>query len=123
MGSSGSDSLSDYSGHSSIGNSKQGGTSGEDKCGKAFSTSLEEVPNCAFYLNNGAVPAVGIAVTVVFANPRFEIRDNNGMAIGYLPTMYNYLRACMQEGRNYAGFVSSTGLHPLPNVTVDISPI
>lgn len=123
MGSTGSDSLSDYRSHSSNGNSKQGGSSGEDKCGKAFSTILEEVPNCTYYLNNSTVPIIGTAVNVVFSNPRFEIRDVNGIAIGFLPTKYNYLRACMLEGRNYEGLVSNSGLHPLPNVTVDISPV
>jgi len=122
MGSSGSGSLSDYD-HKSKGNANQGASSGEDKCGKAFSALLEEVQNCNYFANTGNVPPVNTVVSIVFANPRLAVQDGQNVIIGYLPTKFNYLLLCIEEGINYSGLVSSSALAPLPSISVDISPI
>ena len=120
MGSSGSGSFSDY-GHKPKGN--QGASSGEDKCGKAFSASLEEVQNCNYFTTTRNVPIVGNVIYVVFANPRLAVHNDQNVIIGYLPTKFNYLLACIENGINYSGLVSSSSLVPLPSISVDISPV
>nr|WP_315154069.1 hypothetical protein [uncultured Flavobacterium sp.] len=122
MGSTGSGSFSDYD-HKPKGNSNQGGSSGEDKCARAFSTLLEEVQNCEFFETTANVLPPGATVSIIFANPRLAVQNDNNVIIGYLPTKFNYLLACMESGINYSGMVSSSTLIPLASVSVDISPI
>ncbi len=122
MGSTGSGSFSDYD-HKSKGNSNQGAFSGEDKCARAFSTLLEEVQNCEFFGATANVLPAGTAVSITFDSPRLAVQDNMNVIIGYLPTKFNYLLACMESGITYSGMVSSSTLIPLASVSVDISPI
>lgn len=122
MGSTGSGTFSDYE-HKPKGNINQGASSEEDKCSRAFSTSLEEVPNCGYFGATASIPPVGTAVSITFASPRLAIQDNSNVVIGYLPTKYNYLLACIESGITYSGLVSSSALIPLASVSVDISPI
>jgi hypothetical protein len=122
MGSSGSGNLTDYQGYNSS-SGGQGGTSGVDKCKKAFYETLEEVSNCSYYTTNNNVPVVGTHCTVIFANPRLAVVDDNGLTMGYLPTKYNYLRACMTAGISYEGVVSFSNVNPIPTISVDISPV
>lgn len=122
MGSTGSGSFSDYD-HSPKKIASQGSTSGEDKCNKSFSTNLEEVQNCNYYINHSSVPPRNTQVSIVFENPRLAVQDTANQIIGYLPTKYNYLLACMESGINYSGVVSASSLRPIPSVSVDISPI
>ena len=67
MGSSGSGSFTDYSKQKPkpVGG-KSGGSSGDDKCGKAFNTSLEEVSRCHYFVSNGKVPPKGTEIKIVF---------------------------------------------------------
>jgi len=120
MGSTGSNSFSDYTNHPTK-NSNQGGASEEDKCGKAFSTGLEEVQNCSYYINNRNVPPAKTPVRVTFIDPRLAV-EANGEVFGYLPTKYNYLRVCMASGKNYVGEVLISGTNPIPAIHVDILP-
>ncbi|MEO8515653.1 MAG: hypothetical protein ABI426_02865 [Flavobacterium sp.] len=122
MGSTGSGTLSDYD-HKPKGGSNQGASSGEDKCARAFSTFLEEVQNCKYFRNTANVPPKGTVVSITFDRPRLAVQDEKNVIIGYLPTKFNYLLACMESGINYSGIVSSSTLIPLASVTVDISPI
>ncbi|MEX0722014.1 MAG: hypothetical protein WD059_15160 [Balneolaceae bacterium] len=101
MGSTGSGRLSDYSGKKSTDSSgKDGGASGEDKCGKAFSTHLEDVGTSKFYEQNDSVPSSGESVSLSFKKRIIAVLDD-GTAIGNLPTAYNYLKFCMDDGFNY----------------------
>lgn len=99
-----------------------GGSSGTDICDKSFSTNLEEVGRCAYYLKNNNVPPPKTPILVQF-NSRPCIETINGELIGYLPTKFNYLVKCMQDGRSYEGFVKTSSTKPLPKVFVDINPI
>lgn len=120
MGSTGSGSFSDYSGHK--GNSNQGGSSDEDKCRKAVSANLEDVANCDYYKTHNALPADNTEVQVAFISPRLAVVDKNKVCIGYLPTAYNYLKICMGDGFSYSGIIKNTSLTPIPHVSVLISP-
>ena len=122
MGSSGSGSLTDYSKRKPVGNNN-GGASGEDNCNKAFSTSLEEVSRCDYFLKHKTVPFPGTQVLLFFKGMRLTVETTKGEEVGYLPTKFNYLRACIAGGLNYAGTVSASSSSPFPNVTVDIVPV
>jgi len=121
MGSTGSGSFTDY-GHSPKQVTNQGGNSGEDKCNKAFSSNLEEVQNCDYYINTSSVPPANTHVSITFFPPRIAVQDSSNQVIGYLPTKYNYLLACIESGISYSGIVSSSALRPVASVSVDISP-
>ena len=122
MGSSGSGSFSDYSQVKPKDNtSKTGGSSGEDNCLKAFSTELEDVGRCAYYINNGTVPPVGTEVEIYF-NRRLIARTLRNEDIGYLPTKLNFLKPCIDSGYQYSGVVDSSSNLVLPIVRIDITP-
>jgi hypothetical protein len=120
MGSTGIGSFTDYS-ESKPKTPETGGASGEDQCGKAFSTNLEEVPRCDYYIINRNVPAPGTEVEV-YLNKRLFVRTKAGVDVGILPTKFNYLKYCMEDEFQYYGVVQSSTTNPLPSVTVDITP-
>ena len=124
MGSTGSGSFSDYSKRKSTNSeAPNGGTSGADKCGLAVSTSLDDVSRCFYYINYGHVPPVGTEVFITFNGLRIVAETRIGEEIGYLPTQYNYLRLCMNDGYKYSGRVSSSKDLPTPSVFIDITPV
>ena len=120
MGSSGTNRLSDYSGKAKE-KGGGGGAGGKDPCGTAFSANLEDVERCPYYKSHTAPPAKGSAVQVVFQR-RPAVATKKGELIGYLPTKFNYLRACLEEGHKYEGVVTSTKTKPIITVSVDITP-
>jgi len=123
MGSSGSGSFSDYSGSPSNSNGSgggSGGSSGTDQCAMAFSTGLEEVGQCDYFTNTGTVPPPGTELSIAIAQ-RIVALDTNGIVVGALPTRFNYLAACLNEGFNYVGVVQSSSLSPNPQATVDFA--
>lgn len=124
MGSSGSGSFTDYSDYKSSlkqGGGNNGGTSGEDLCARAFSTSLDEVANCEFYQTGRNVPESGTPVNVVF-DKRMIVQNDDGVSLGLLPTRFNYLRSCMTDGFTYSGVIVNSSLTPIPTIIVDIAP-
>lgn len=122
MGSSGTGRFTDYSESSSKGSSqKTGGSSGEDKCAKAFSTSLEEVERSAYFKANSALPTSGTVIEIVFQKPRLAAVADD-VVIGYLPTDRNYVRACLEGGYKYPGVVSSSRLKPVASIQITVSP-
>jgi len=128
MGSTGSGNFSDYSSYnqknsssSGGGQSGNGGSSGEDQCARAFSTSLDEVATCDYYKTRKNVPAVGSGVSISF-NARLVVLDHNDICVGYLPTKFNYLRACMSDGFTYSGVINQSTTVPFPSISIDIAP-
>ncbi|MDO3544917.1 hypothetical protein, partial [Ralstonia pseudosolanacearum] len=101
--------------------SNGGGTSGVDRCQQAFSTLLEEVAQCDYFTQARAVPAAGELLSIAFDRRIFAI-DARGVKVGALPTSFNYLAACMQDGVTYAGIVKSSALAPVPTVEADFVP-
>lgn len=126
MGSSGSGNFSDYSGATATKDKAGqgaggGGTSGVDRCQQAFSTLLEEVAQCDYFTQSRAVPAVGQPLNIVFDRRIFAV-DARGIRVGALPTSFNYLAACLQNGVTYTGVVKSSALAPVPTVEADFVP-
>lgn len=124
MGSSGSGSFSDYSGsnrQSSSGGSS-GGSSGDDICRRAFSTSLEDVAQYAYFTNTSNVPPAGTILSIVVATRLIAV-DQNGVHVGALPTKYNYLLGCMTNGNSYTGLVTFSQAGSSPRVDVDFTAV
>ena len=119
MGSTGSGSFSDYPGSRPKGGG--GGGSGEDRCARAFSCSLEEVEQCDYFSANNDVPPANTALTIELRGRLFAITEN-GQTVGALPTKFNYLADCMADGFAYEGRVKSSVARPLARVTVDFVP-
>jgi hypothetical protein len=114
MGSSGSGNFSDYSGKpkTESNSGPSGGSSGSDKCGEAFTASLEDVASHDFYVNHGSTPAIGSKLTVEIRGRVVAV--SGAEAVGSLPTRLNYLARCLQGGFTYSGVVtfSSNGSNP-----------
>lgn len=123
MGSTGSGTFSDYSKRKpkSPGDNN-GGASGLDKCGTGFSSNLEEVSRCFYFTNKGNVPPAGVDVNISFNGTRLVAETKQGEEVGYLPTKYNYLRICMEDGFSYSGVIANSKDTPTPSVSVDIIP-
>lgn len=124
MGSTGSGNFSDYPG-SRPKNGTQGagggGASGEDRCGRAFSCTLEEVEQCEYFDANGAVPPVGTVLSIEQRGRLFAI-DASGLSVGALPTGFNYLADCIAAGFTYDGRVNASASKPVASVSVDFAP-
>jgi hypothetical protein len=121
MGSSGSGSLSDYSGFNSSAKN-QGAASGSDDCNKAFTAKLEEVDRCSFYITHSTLPAIETEVKLIL-NKRLTIITQSGESIGYLPTSLNFLAKCLADGISYQGRIINTREKPILSVEVDMAPI
>ncbi|WP_217806074.1 hypothetical protein [Halomonas sp. BC1] len=124
MGSSGSGRFSDYPGTKARevdgnGTGVAGGTSGVDKCLQAFQVLLEDVGNSDFYSQFNNVPATGDQLVIRFDKRRVFALDVNGVKVGALPTSFNYLVECMEDGVTYVGVVSSSSVSPVPTVAAD----
>ncbi|WP_316822569.1 hypothetical protein [Pedobacter gandavensis] len=123
MGSTGSGTFSDYSNRKPKNpEDNNGGESGFDKCGIAFSCNLEEVSRCVFFKNHTQVPLVGVEINISFNGTRLVAETNIGEEIGYLPTKYNYLLICMEDNFSYTGVITNSKNIPTPSVAVDIIP-
>jgi hypothetical protein len=127
MGSSGSGRFSDYPGTKAkrvVGNGTgiEGGASGVDRCKQAFHTVLEDVGNSDFYSRFRNVPAVGDQLGIVFDKKRVFAVDVQGVKVGALPTSFNYLVACLEDGVTYVGLVSFSAASPVPTVNADFVP-
>jgi len=119
MGSSGSGNLSDYSGKpkTGSGSGSSGGSSGSDKCGQAFTASLEDVASHDYYVNNGSVPAVGTQLTVEVRRRVVAVAGTE--SVGSLPTRLNYLARCLENGFTYTGIVTASSNGSNPQVQAD----
>lgn len=123
MGSTGSGSFSDYSKRKPIDKEDDsGGSSNVDNCLLAFSTGVEEISRCYYYLNYTNVPPVNTVVAIVFNGVRLVAENALGEEIGYLPTRYNYLLFCMNAGYKYTGVVVTSSKSPTPSIRIDIVP-
>lgn len=106
MGSSGSGSFTDYPGSGKAKGAGGGGAGGlpEDRCGKAFSTQLEDVEHHAYFGKHGSLPPVGTELEVVHSKRLVAVSD--GDVVGNLPIKLNYLAACIKGGYGYIGKVT-----------------
>ena len=121
MGSTGSGHLSDYSDYK---NAVAGVTGGKDSiyiCDRGVATSLEDVATSDYFKTHGMVPPKGTTITISF-NTRVVAVDDNGMIVGNLPTSYNYILECIEEGYQYEGEVTESHSVPLPSVSIAVTP-
>lgn len=121
MGSTGTGHLSDYSDYKK---SIYGVVGGKDTvyiCDRAVATLLEDVSTSDYYNTFGNIPLKGTYIRIT-SNKRIVAVDNNGVVIGNLPTEYNYLLGCLQEGYNYEGQVIDSFDTPIPSVSIAITP-
>ena len=119
MGSTGSGNFSDYTGKpkTGSGSGSSGGSSGSDKCGEPFATSLEDVASHDFYVNHGSAPAVGTQLTVEVRGRVVAVAGTE--SVGSLPTRLNYLARCLQDGFTYTGIVTASSNGSNPQIQVD----
>jgi len=127
MGSTGTGRFSDYPGSrgsGSGGGSSQGGE-GQNQCEKAAGNILlEEVAICDYFSAHKTVPPVGDTVRLreQLFDGRLAIETESSEVIGFLPTRYNYLRQCIEQGYEYAGTIISSTTTNLPSVKIDLAP-
>lgn len=127
MGSTGTGHISDYTdnqpqkGDNSSGSHETGGKSGSDKCQNAFSTNLEEVSNSKYLTQNKELPPAGTKILIAF-DQRIIATVEDGTILGYLPTRFNYLLNCIENGFEYTGVIVSSNLKPLPSIVIDVHP-
>ena len=119
MGSTGSGSFTDYSGSQKPkGGGGGGGSSATDRCKAAFSCTLQDVAQSAYFSAHGIPPPVQTQLNLVLRTRVFAI-DSNGTVVGALPTSYNYLAACLNAGFNYIGIVTASSGGTVPLVSAD----
>ncbi|WP_257972323.1 hypothetical protein [Vibrio parahaemolyticus] len=124
MGSTGSGNFTDYTGARSE-NNQTGGVSGKDRCEIAISCMLEDVGQSSYYSQHRHVPPTGNYVLIQLNNQRIAAIDaQSGLDCGALPTHFNYLLSCIENGYSYAGVISnsSNGLNPLIEIDVAHTP-
>jgi hypothetical protein len=113
MGSSGSSSFGDYK------------PSSKNRCEDSIDTDLEDVARSQFYQQKKTLPAKDVGVRVVESpqNGRLVVEETKtGMAIGNLPTRFNYLVVCMKSGHKYEGTVTVSRTSKVPVLEVHLDP-
>lgn len=124
MGSSGTNRFTDYPSYKDN-SGKTGGSEPKNKCEKAIGNiKLEDVENCEYYRENKDVPNIGdyVLLRQTLYSGRLVIQNETGTVIGLLPTEYNYLRRCIEQGYSYEGTIITSGVKPLPFITIDLAP-
>ncbi len=123
MGSNGSGRLTDYPGTSL--STKENGASAqapEDRCARAFGVHLEDIEQSEYFGTHRTQPPIGTLLDVA-QRKRIVAQTRNGEIVGNLPTLYNYLAACMKDGWSYFGAVRSTNDGPpVASIAVDFLP-
>jgi hypothetical protein len=128
MGTSGSGRLTDYPGSSKP---KTNGGDGEggggipsaDRCARAISANLEDVEHCTYFKTHKISPPLGTQLHIAHQK-RLVAQTDAGEVVGNLPTRFNYLAACMEDGYTYVGKVrdSSNG-PPIAIVAADFAAV
>jgi len=67
------------------------------------------------------LPPTGSNIIIRF-NQRIEAATEDGLGLGYLPTSFNYLLGCIENGHSYSGVITSSNLTPLPSLSIDVHP-
>lgn len=123
MGSTGSGNFTDYTGQRQRTNSSGAGAGAGGAttlCDQVVDAELEDVERCAYFKTNG-LPAVGTPV-VIARGARVTV-SVGGLELGYLPTAYNYLVSCLEQGYTHSGTVTSALNRPIVRVRVNIIPV
>ena len=124
MGSSGTGSFTDYPGSAPTptkGGGTAGGSSGEDRCDKAFDTVLEDFEHSDYWHLKKVLPKIGTTFTIQ-QRKRLVAVLSSGESIGSLPTSFNYLAQCMKGGYTYEGRVTASVPGAIARIRVDVAP-
>ena len=125
MGSRGTNRFSDYPGSSDF-SQKTGGHEEQNQCDRAIGKiELEDVALCDYFQKYKDVPPVNYNIKLrnVLTSGRLIIENEVGESIGLVPTRYNYLLQCIEQGYHYAGHVQASRNLPLTFVVIDLAPI
>lgn len=121
MGSTGSGRFTDYTGSGSA-TGKTGGMSGTDKCSLSFSCLLDEVAQSSYFSMHNSLPDIGSTILIQQGRPRIiAIDTRTNLDCGALPTQFNYLAGCLNEGHSYIGIITNVSNFPVPLIQVDVS--
>ncbi|HAW08360.1 MAG TPA: hypothetical protein DCW42_04210 [Bacteroidetes bacterium] len=125
MGSSGYGRLTDYSEKSKLPKNptgNEGGSDGNDVCDNSFRAILEDFERSQYFSDHKSTPPKDKDIYVVFEK-RLSVKTlQENETIGYLPTQFNYLAACIKDGKNYIGKVVMVTQKPIVIVEVLIQP-
>lgn len=109
---------------------KIGGTSGGrkgeevDVCKLSMqNVRLEEISRSEYFSAKKTVPpdTTNVQVRKFLVGGRIAIETTRGnQSIGFLPTQYNYLVACLKQGHKYKGKVTASADSPIPRIVVDL---
>jgi len=97
----------------------------QDRCEQELTeVALEEVAATEYYAEHEDVPAAGTTVSLrsELVDGRLAVQSEQGAVVGFLPTRYNYLLACIGQGYSYAGEVATCSNGTVPRVTVNLAP-
>jgi hypothetical protein len=126
MGSTGHGRLSDYSEKSGkqLSNKKpgEGGSDGKDQCDNEINTALEEVERSAYFLTYDSLPGINTPVKLVLKKRPCVVTTDSEEVLGYLPTKFNYVAACLRAGHKFEGIIELSTERPLPKIIVFLSP-
>ena len=93
----------------------------QDRCATAFNTDIEDVATSPYYKRHQQVPPLGTPLKIEAAR-RLEVKDEEGLLVGYLPTGLHYLFTCIDSGYSYEGVVAASSPIPIPTVNADFAP-
>jgi hypothetical protein len=113
------------SGHNTFGD-YQPAADGTTRCDNSIDAPLEDVARLGFYKEFKTLPLVGTPVRVsetLQGNRVIVEHANSGVAIGNLPTQFNYLPLCQKKGYRYSGEVTASRVAPVPLVEVHLDPL
>jgi hypothetical protein len=114
MGSTGSNTLGDYS------------PSSTTKCDDSLDVALEEVARLEFFVQSNRVPAKGTLVRLRSGkqSKRLVVEETStGLAIGNMPTRLHYLVLCQERGYSFEGEVTLSRSGKVPVVEVHLDPV
>jgi hypothetical protein len=84
---------------------------------------LEDIEHCAYFKNHKVSPPTGTRLSLAHAK-RLVAQTDMGEIVGNLPTQFNYLAACMEDGYSYVGQVrDSNNGPPMATVAADFAAV
>lgn len=101
---------------------KNGGSGENDQCGNEFSVFLEDVETSEFYTTHESLPEVGAQLIISIDRRATAIAESDEV-VGNLPTQFNYLKFCIDEGYKYSSIVTQSLTTPMSRVEIIVSPL
>lgn len=103
-----------------------GGASEDNRCALKLETvRLEEIEKADYFKRHNGVPKNGIAVKLrtELTEGRLTVETTKEEeSVGFLPTQFNYLLACLRDGWSYSGQITASTAQPVPKILVTLNP-